>query len=322
MAGTDNMPFHEGERRMHELTGVAEQILPRGQAMIRSFMPDQHRSFFAKLPFVLAGGLDQQLQPWATVWTGEPGFMESPEPTVLRIRPHALPHDPLRAALREESPVGLLGIEPHTRRRNRMNGVLKHLNTETGAMHIDVRQSFGNCPKYITPRQIIHQTRQGAQAVQPAQALGPSAIPQAIDLIRRSDTLFIASASADTGLQGLGTAASGVDVSHRGGPPGFVHDRLSEEGQLMLTLPDYSGNFMFNTLGNILQNPKVGLLFMDFERADVLWLACLAQVDLDSQPLAAHPGAQRLVHLQVEKGWWAPHCLPLAVVQEPESSPP
>ncbi|MFY9476928.1 MAG: hypothetical protein WAQ08_04580 [Aquabacterium sp.] len=95
---TDN-PFHEGEEHLQSLAGVREALASRGRAFIRGHMPDQHRSFFAQLPFVIAGGLDGTGQPWATVWAGPSGFMQSPD----RRR---------------------LGIEPHTRRRNRMNGTL------------------------------------------------------------------------------------------------------------------------------------------------------------------------------------------------------
>lgn len=323
---TAHMPFHAGERRMHELTGVAEQILPRGRAMIRAFMPDQHRDFFAQLPFVLVGGLDDTLQPWATVWTGEPGFMQSPEATVLRVHPEVLPGDPLgdprgdpsgdqqQGGWRHGRPVGLLGIQPHTRRRNRMNGLLRMPADGGERFDIEVRQSFGNCPKYIHPRLLTHEVREVNEAAKPAnsvQVLGPAASPEAMALITRSDTLFIASASADASREDLPTPASGVDISHRGGEPGFVHTHVAEDGSLELTLPDYTGNFMFNTLGNILQNPSVGLLFMDFKQGDVLWLACLAQVDMNSPAIAEHAGAQRLVHLRVQQGRWAPACLPL-----------
>jgi hypothetical protein len=68
--------------------------------------------------------------------------------------------------------------------------------------------------------------------------------------------------------------ASGVDVSHRGGKPGFV--RLDDDCTLIV--PDFSGNCQFNTFGNLELNPRAGMLFVDFDRGNLLYLTGTAEV--------------------------------------------
>ena len=148
----------------------------------------------------------------------------------------------------------MLGIEPHTRRRNRLNGHVVRRDEAGFVVHVD--QSFGNCPKYIQARKPEFVARSGAAPT--AHRLDALDEP-ARALIARADTFFIATAHPLAARSD--TPAFGVDVSHRGGKPGFVR----VDGNSSLTVPDFLGNFFFNTLGNLALNPRCGLLFMDFE---------------------------------------------------------
>lgn len=85
--------------------------------------------------------------------------------------------------------------------------------------------------------------------------------------IKNADTLFVASAGPDGSL----------DASHRGGNPGFV--QIIDDN--VLKIPDYPGNSLFNTLGNMVQNPNVGLLFVDFEKRETLQLTGTASLLFD-----------------------------------------
>jgi predicted pyridoxine 5'-phosphate oxidase superfamily flavin-nucleotide-binding protein len=328
----DASPFHEGEQRLQTLTGRRDKMEALGRSFIRDHMPDQHRAFFAQLPFIVVGGMDERHQPWATLWAGPPGFMHSPEPTVLRIdRPCQCEGDPLAghwaghwaSPSADGAPIGLLGIEPHTRRRNRLNGTL-HRGDGDESWHVRVRQSFGNCPKYIRTRLLswrgLADLPQSpvSTAPQVQHHTGPLS-DQARALIAQADTFFLASSSPHAGQAGQ-QRADGVDVSHRGGEPGFVRieERKEEpqEGEKIghtLLVPDYTGNFMFNTLGNILLQPRIGLLFIDFDRGDMLWLAAHGEVDLDSPRIAEFPGALRLLRVQVDEWIFSAAALPLHV---------
>lgn len=293
--------FHEGECAAQERIGVREKMGEVGRHAIRDFMPDQHRELFTKLPFVIVGTVDGQGQgqPWASVLANPPGFIESPSPRELAIHARALTADPLVETLAPGAPIGLLGIELHTRRRNRMNGIIEGV-TDNG-FRVRVMQSFGNCPKYIQARQPEYVSAgNGAKALH-YRGLADAAIRQCI---LRADTFFIATAyPADK----HDAAAHGVDVSHRGGNPGFV--RVDDDRTL--TVPDYAGNQFFNTIGNLLVNPRAGLLFIDFETGDLLYLAVDAEIIWEGEQLKAFEGAQRLLRFRVGAVRYVEASLPL-----------
>jgi predicted pyridoxine 5'-phosphate oxidase superfamily flavin-nucleotide-binding protein len=284
-------PWHAGERLLQTRIGVAERMAQIGPKVIRDYMPDQHRAFFAQLPFVVMGTVDAQGDPWAGVLEGEPGFAVSPDPHTLSLAAAPDADDPLRAGLNLGQPVGLLGIELHTRRRNRMNGRVAAWDGQR--FDVAVTQSFGNCPQYIQARDFSF-SRPPSLRVATAQAEANQLDDAARALIRASDTFFVASyVDADVNADVGGRA---VDVSHRGGKPGFVR----VDGNV-LTIPDFSGNRFFNTLGNLTANPRAGLVFIDFERGDVLQVSGRAEVVLDSPEIQTFAGAERLWRVHVRR---------------------
>ncbi|KVH08763.1 pyridoxamine 5'-phosphate oxidase [Burkholderia anthina] len=285
----DTAPFHAGELAVQQRAGVADAAGAAGRRGIRRFMPDQHRTFFAQLPFFVLGGVDAHGQPWATLRAGAPGFVTSPDPRTLRIAAPALPGDPLAGAWHAGAPLGGLGIEFDTRRRNRVNGVVRAVDGD--ALTIAVEQSFGNCAKYIQGRKPTFVAREVGAAVAPDVSDALSDADRA--LLAQADTFFVASAntSAQAG------AARGADVSHRGGMPGFVR----VDDARTLTTPDFSGNRFFNTLGNLRHDPRAGLLFIDFESGDLLYVAAHAEIVWDGPVVASFDGAQRVVRFHVRE---------------------
>ena len=295
-------PFHRGEEAVQRRAGMDERIAEVGRKLVRDFMPDDHRALFAELPFLVIGSLDERDRPWASIVAGAPGFATSPDPRTLRVGAAALPGDPLGANAVVGAPVGVLGIQLETRRRNRMNGRVAEVSADGFA--IAVRQSFGNCPQYIQKRSAI-----AIAPPRPSRATRESAYlsPPSAELVRRVDTFFIASASADP----RGDApAEGVDVSHRGGRPGFVRVAAAD-GRSVLSWPDFRGNFLFNTLGNLLVDPRAGVVFPDFATGDLLLLTGRAEVIWDGAELAAFAGAQRLLRFRVEEGVLLPSAFAL-----------
>lgn len=290
--------FHEGEQAMQSLAGVRERFAATGAPFIRDHMPHQHREFFPLLPFVLAGSVDADGQPWASVLAGAPGFAHSPDPRRLQVDAWPRAHDPLAQALKAGASIGLLGLQPHTRRRNRLNGHVLEADGAGFCVHVD--QSFGNCPKYIQAREPEF-TGPGSDA--PAARM-ESLDEQARQLVRGADTFFIATAHPRA-LEG-GAPEHGVDVSHRGGKPGFVR----VDGNV-LTVPDFTGNAFFNTLGNLLLQPRCGLLFIDYERGDTLQFTARARIVTAGEELASFRGALRLVTLEVTGALRTRAALPL-----------
>ena len=298
--------WHAGEQALQARAGVHERMAAVGEVVMRDHMPDQHRELFEKLPTLLLGALDAQGQPWATMLAGPPGFVHTPHAQRMDVATTIDAADPVLAALAAHgtgAPVGVLGLEPHTRRRNRMNGHVVRGGAQQG-LSITVAQSFGNCPTYIQAR--APGLRAAVTPPQPAQPLGPALDAAALALIARSDTLFIASASAARpGAQ----RGEGVDISHRGGEPGFVLAKHTAEG-LELWLPDYPGNLFFNTLGNLAQHPLAGLLWVDYEDGGLLHVAARAELLWSEADLAPWPGAQRVLRLLVLGGVWRAQALP------------
>jgi predicted pyridoxine 5'-phosphate oxidase superfamily flavin-nucleotide-binding protein len=300
-----NTTWHAGEQALHARLGMGERLEALGPRVVRDQMPDQHRAFFEQLPFVLVGSVDAQGRPWASVLAGAPGFMHSPDAHHLDIAALPIDGDPLAEGLHVGAPLGLLGIEPQTRRRNRMNGHVTALDGRGFTVAVD--QSLGNCPKYIHPREAAFVRDAGkAQATASERLIALDA--EARELVRAADTLFVATHAA---------SADGADVSHRGGPAGFVH----VEDDRTLLVPDYLGNFFFMTLGNLEVNPRAGVLFIDFERGDLLSLSGRTETVWDAATLATLPGAQRAWRLHLQAGVRLRDALPLRWVRPAQGSP-
>lgn len=286
-------PFHIGEQQVQERLGVRE-IETWARRAVRAHMPDQHRTFYEALPFLVASARDAEGRVWATVLTGDEGFVTSPDARSLRIDAAPMPGDALEGALREGADLGLLGIEFSTRRRNRANGEV----FEEGALLFRVKQSFGNCPQHIQPRA----WRRVVPDPKPAQTSATLSAAQRA-WVAGADTLFIGS-----GYRGRGRDdAYGMDASHRGGPSGFVRVKSSRR----LVIPDYSGNNHFNTIGNLALDPRVGLLFVDFATGSMLQLTGKATMVWDGPEVETHPDARRLIVIDIERVVELPAALPL-----------
>ena len=258
--------WHAGERALQVRAGAADRMAEVGARVLRDHLPEQHRAFFPLLPVVFTGTLDRQGQPWASLLAGPPGFVTAPTPQRLHVAARPLPGDALAGQLQEGAPLALLGLQAHTRRRNRMNGRIVAM--DDSGFDVAVAQSFGNCPRYIHPREAVYVPAQGESRVRQLATLDK----EALAIIRGADTLFIATAHPDA--RSSTDPAHGLDVSHRGGPTGFV--QVDGEGRLQL--PDYAGNTFFNTLGNLQLEPRCGLLFLDFARGERLHLAARGEV--------------------------------------------
>lgn len=280
-------PFHAGERRAQALSGWGLQR----PAPIRAFLPEQHRAFFPLLPFLPVATLDGDGAPIATVLEGPEGFVASPDPHTLTIAARAAADDPAAPFLVAGAPVGLIGIDLSTRRRNRSNGTIAA--AAPAGLAIDIQQSFGNCPRYIQGRKVHRVRREETSTRPPERFTWPD--DEALRQIAAADTFFVASASRDTHAP-----QGGVDISHRGGRPGFVR----VDGAT-LTIPDFPGNRYFNTLGNLLENPRAALLFLDFESGDVLVLQGTTEIVWNSPgaDTALLAGAERVWRFTVAAGW-------------------
>jgi predicted pyridoxine 5'-phosphate oxidase superfamily flavin-nucleotide-binding protein len=297
--------FHAGEVMLQQKAGLAERMAELGTRVVRRFMPEQHREFFPLLPYLIVGALDSEQQPWATILSGPTGFVDSPDPSSLRIAALPFANDPLAGQILPGAPIGLLGFQAHTRRRNRANGQIVVANRAGFALQVS--ESFGNCPKYIQARE----ARPTAIGPEGAKVHAASLNEAMQTLVAHADTFFIASAHPDAGRDTNAQSGYGVDISHRGGKPGFVKIETLEDGRNRLLVPDFVGNFFFNTFGNIALNPKVGLLFIDYAEHRLLHLAGRAELVLDGPEVDAYVGAERLLAITIDRAILRNNALPL-----------
>ncbi len=279
-------PFHAGEVAIQQQLGVAERMAEFGRRVVRDHMPDQHRQFYAQLPVLVVATVDDRGDPWVGLLEGAPGFATSPEPTRLALSVMPTRNDPVATGWHDGASIGVLGIELHTRRRNRVNGVLRG-DGDGFALHVE--HSFGNCPQYIQARG-LHALPERDLASLPSPVHGERLDEATTAMIRAADTCFVASyVDHDDGRRS-------IDASHRGGKPGFVRvqgDRLS--------IPDFAGNLHFNTLGNFVINPRAGLVFVDFSSGDILQVSGRVVLDFEAEDVRFFQGAERLWHLDVER---------------------
>ncbi len=272
--------FHSGELEVQERLGVRDQAAKIGSGIRAEITADRHGFLLAR-SFLVAASIDRAGVVWTSLLTGKPGFLEPVDARTLRIHASPLRGDPLREGLVDGADVGLIVIDLASRKRLRLNG---RVVTREGGFDVVVREVFGNCPKYI-------------QARVPEDADGPAAAQVASTTTRLDDRQQRWVSEADTFFLGTRYAERGADASHRGGNPGFV--RVVDASRL--AWPDYSGNRMFQTLGNLARDGRAGLLFIDFDTGRTLQLTGRATVDWDEKRARGFAGAERIVDFEIDR---------------------
>jgi len=237
------------------------------------------QNFLRDMPFVIAASVDAEGDTWASGVSGPTGFIEVLGDRIVRIRAKGA-EPQLLENVRATGRLGLLAIEFDTRLRMRLNG---SASVSGGFIEIEAEEVFSNCHKYIQSREpAVRATTPRERSTESSSLSDPQR-----KLIETADTFFIA-----TYAEGRG-----ADASHRGGNPGFV--KVRHDGTVVF--PDYSGNNMFQTLGNIETNGKAGLLFIEFETGRTLQMTGWAEILWDEEEFDDLPGAQRAVRFTVVK---------------------
>ncbi|MGW4797367.1 pyridoxamine 5'-phosphate oxidase family protein [Nonomuraea sp. MG754425] len=278
------MRSHPGEVAVQRRAGV--RVADHGSSRARADIPEVAAAFLRDQRMIVAGAADDLGRLWASVLTGPAGFADAADDRTIVLRAAPAPDDPLHGLFAAERDVGLLAIEPRTRRRMRVNGTA----VQTGeSLVVGTEQVYANCPKYI-------QTREPTTPPGTPARIGSGSAPTGRhrDWIEAADTFFIATRAA----------GFGADVSHRGGNPGFV--RVT--GPRSLEFPDYPGNGMYMTLGNLELDPAAGLLFPDWERGRTLHLTGRARADWGGDRPVVRFEVDAYTHLAgtLPAGWTAP----------------
>lgn len=276
--------FHPGELAVQERVGQSSG------AIVRRSIPEIAADFLVTRPALVIAGRDEDDRMWATMLTGPPGFMQTPDPRVMVVRGVPRPDDPLAPLVARGGEVGAILWDHHGRMR--VNGVLE---PRTGGFAIRTEQVYSNCGRYIAERHPVDDEDAADAAPGPASAAADLSDGQ-IATIRAADTFFIGTSHPD----------GPADASHRGGEPGFV----VVDSPRTLHFGDYNGNRMFMTLGNLTINPSVALLFPDWATGGLLQVSGRATIDWDAASAALLPGAERVVEVTIDAVRETPHALP------------
>ncbi len=258
--------YHKGEIQAQKLAGERKQADFNGQVISNSII-EGALTFISDQEYIVASASDNSSNIWTSVLSGDKGFIVARTPRLLVINQKKLDfvkHNPVIKQLNKGSSIGLLAIELASRRRIRINGKITSITNEE--IEIKVKQAYPNCMKYIQRRHIIN--RELWNQLDNQESGGEKIGETEKKLILSADTFFIGSAHPNGNL----------DASHRGGNPGFI-ELINND---IIRIPDYKGNSMFNTFGNLLLNNRAGIVFWDFEHNQLLHLAGRAQITWDS----------------------------------------
>jgi predicted pyridoxine 5'-phosphate oxidase superfamily flavin-nucleotide-binding protein len=280
--------FHEGEVALQERSGERSAALRNGGAIASTLHPAM-RSFLAEQRMLVLCAPDARGRPSAHILFGAPGMATAGDGqlvTLDRSRLAGTRSEPAWAELVPGTRLGLLAIDLGTRRRLRVNGAVS--SHSDGAVEVTVAEVFPNCPRYIQRRRLVEEAAGPSFDADEVQGTRLDAARRGT--IERADTIFVASHHP----------SRGADVSHRGGAPGFV--QILDERTLRI--PDYPGNGMFQTLGNLVVSRGAGLAVADFARGRVLQLSGTTSLRFDAPEDRGHPtgGTGRSWDFQVE-GW-------------------
>ncbi|MFI1837731.1 pyridoxamine 5'-phosphate oxidase family protein [Streptomyces olivaceoviridis] len=287
--------FHAGSRALQDQTGVRDRADHVGRSLGQDIKPVA-AAFLEQQPLLIVGAADLGTgRVWASALTGAPGFVRATGPR--RIAVEADTAGWVRSTMADPQPddgpprVGTIALDPRTRRRMRLNGRLHP--TATG-FTVEADQVFSNCPRHIQRRESYETVDRTPGTPRHLTELGDGEA----GFIRSADTFFLATVHG-----------AGADASHRGGNPGFVEVTSPRE----LTWPDYPGNAMFLSLGNLRTDPRAGLLFLDWETGTTLQLTGEARTEFA-------PDGARTVRFTLTEAVCTPAALPLRW-SAPEYSP-
>ncbi|AMT71608.1 pyridoxamine 5'-phosphate oxidase family protein [Mycobacteroides immunogenum] len=271
------MTYHGGELAVQRRMGQSASAIRVGR-IISADIPEVAATFLSAQPMVFVAARDDSGRMWASQIVGPPGFAHATDARTVAIDAMPVYGDPLASVLRSERKIGMLALQPQRRRRMRVNGTA--VPSKDGLI-VTTDQVYSNCPKYIARRDVS-----GIGRGLPGDARRGASLNAA-----QQKTVSL----ADTFIIGTADDEGNADTSHRGGNPGFLRV-LSPN---LLRWPDYLGNSMFMTLGNLHVDPRCGVLILDWHTGSTLQLTGTARLNWDEATFA--PGAQCSVDFTVEE---------------------
>ncbi|KAK5113385.1 hypothetical protein LTR62_003485 [Meristemomyces frigidus] len=314
------IPWHEGEQIMHEAMGTSEFSNPTIPAV-----SPQLTSHLKVAPTIAIGTLDKQGRPWTTLWGGEKGFGQVLTDGIVAMKTAVTgKHDPVIELLVGNKATGEIKLEEGkgrmvsgltidlmTRKRVKMfgrmiAGTLTEREDEiTGnqdavveiQLVMTIEQSLANCPKYLNGRRITP-TFARPRLIYDA----PELRQDAKDLLNKADMFFMTTVSQNEDM----------DTNHRGGPAGFVRVFSDGTGKEPAAIywPEYSGNKLYQSLGNMTVNPVCGICIPDFDTGNMLYLTGTTKISMKEDASAILPKTNLCVKVTITSARFVTAALP------------
>lgn len=248
--------FHAGEALLQAESGIDTDEFELAVAeAFRPELSDSEIRFVGARTFSVAATVDRSGRPWASPLIGAAGELFTVlDATTVRIGATSSADRAMVDDVRATGELGVLYFDPSRRRRAKSlgRGVVEADGSITYRMH----RNFGLCTKYIFKR--THEVGSGIDPAAPATVSRSGLDGGDRRQLAGTDTIFLASHHVE----------HGADATHRGGPAGFV--QVLDD--TTVSLPDYVGNGMFQTFGNLVIDDRVGLLAVDFASGRTLQL--------------------------------------------------
>lgn len=306
------------QKRLH----TPEELTHSIPSYIHTEMPQQHAEFFSGLAYLPICTVDKLGRPWASILTTQSESEVSTgikllEPGVIKLSSHMSSDDPFFRALKhaneEVADTPLLfagvGVDFSNRRRNKLAGKITSIDlSENGRVSLQLNsdEHLGNCPKYITIRDLSPQHRDPELAFDNFDSFEEPLSAEAKTLINQASTVFLATKHVPNSFDD-NTDQADMGLNHRGGAPGFV--RAYEEPttpdidnglvKSYLVLPDFSGNRFYQSLGNIESSQLTGMAFPNFLTGDMLYVTGVAENLFDADAQALMPRVSLLTRVRI-----------------------
>lgn len=281
---------------------------------VHSEMSRQHVDFYGRLRTFPIGVEGNDGRLWSTVLCNPETKARGVE--VLEVEARVNPSDPfVRAvcsATKGARRFAGVAIDYPTRSRIKIAGLVESATLEVDRLSLVLRanEHLGNCPKYITVRE-LRPTRRSAQTT----PLGRTLPPEAKALLQHASTVFIATRHSDADPR-----ESDMGFNHRGGPRGFVRVLEDDEGT-HLVLPDYSGNRFYQSLGNVETDPVMGVAVPDFASGAMLQVSGRAKNLFDDEAARVMPGATLVTRISIDDAFLTQGALDVELVGDEQLSP-
>ncbi|KAJ6128801.1 hypothetical protein N7471_010018 [Penicillium samsonianum] len=290
---TNTVSWHEGEERLHHLLRV-----PHGDNPTAPYLSSRAAYLVEQSPLLALGTLDSQGRPWSTIWGGTAGFATPVAESLIGLQTQVdSKYDPVVQALltgnQTDADIGKmvsgLAVDLENRRRVKLygrmvTGSLSDGDAGQAQMVVHIEESLGNCPKYMNKKHIV--------PAQPDYKLisdSPQLNPTAVELLSRADTMFVSSSHG----------ASTMDTNTRGGPPGFMRVESNNASGAVLVYPEYSGNRLYQTLGNLETTPLAGFVVPDFDSGNVLYFTGSTEILAGKDAAAVLPRSNLAVRVTI-----------------------